>query len=134
MAELLDFHGHPAAVLAGFLILALASARLTRLVVKDKLTTPYVEKFVQVFHRRAERLTVRAEESQDQRHLRRAVRADGRASQIEYLLNCSWCTSVWASLALVVAWVHAGTTAVYGVVVLTLAVSEVAAQIRRREP
>jgi hypothetical protein len=64
----------PASTLVTLLILALASARLTRLVVDDAITLPARAWIVKRF---------------------------GVESRISELAHCSWCAGVWCSTALV---------------------------------
>lgn len=64
-----------------FIILALATARLTRLVTQDRIT-------------------------EAPRHwaVRAAVRRDGDESLLAYLIVCDWCVSVYTGAAVAGAW------------------------------
>ena len=138
MDQLLDFRaGDPATVALAFVLVALASARLPRLVVQDTITAPAVEAFRRFFDRRAEdRLNEAATVSatgtakERDRAVRRAQRSDALALFIGDLTSCTWCVSVWTSFALAAAWWGLTPSVWFPLLVVGLAVSEVAGRLR----
>lgn len=123
-------------------VLALASARLTRLIVRDKFTAPIPEFFQHRLHTRADRLLNQVDSPsgggwhighRHRRSVRRARRADAVARWFDELTSCGWCTSVWTSISLVVAWWAWTPSTWLPLVVYSLAAAEVAGQVRRRD-
>ncbi len=138
MDQLLDFRtGDPVALALAFVLIALASARLTRLVVQDKITAPVVEAFRGFFDRRAEEdlneaaivATTGAKKDRD-RAVRRAQRSDAVARFVGDLTTCTWCVSVWTSFALAAAWWGLTPSVWFPLLVAGLALSEVAGRLR----
>lgn len=89
------------------ILLVLAAARVTRLVVTDDIT-----QFARLW----------------------VARQRGRAFDwLLDLVSCHWCTGLWVSAAVVLAWTQWSHTFALRVVVVTLAIAQVQAMVNERE-
>src|SRR5690606_21765454 len=105
MTELLDFYELNAlGAVVSVVLVAAASARLTRLVVQDAITRPLFDGISSRLHARADRHLEESVESRTMKALKRAQRSNALAEKYEELTGCSWCVSVWTTSALVIAW------------------------------
>jgi hypothetical protein len=75
-----------------FVVLILASFRLTHLIVFDEITSVIRDPFVKVIYERDE-------SGQMVRNIQ--IEDSGWRHWMGLLLSCHWCTGIWASLALV---------------------------------
>ncbi|MFS0655759.1 DUF1360 domain-containing protein [Bacillus sp. 179-C3.3 HS] len=79
-----------------FVIFALASFRLTRLIVFDTITAP----FRRLFHEEQEEVN---EQGEIETFI--IIKGKGFRSWIGELLSCYWCTGIWCTAALLVIYI-----------------------------
>lgn len=80
---------------------ALATARLTRLVVADTITEPLRQRAIRAAYARAGRETYFTIESQHS-DPEGIVTADPMPPKLAYLVTCPWCAGMWVALGVVV--------------------------------
>ncbi len=79
-----------------FVVFALASFRLTRLVVFDTITAP----FRRLFHEEQEEIN---EQGEVETYI--IIKGKGLRSWVGELLSCYWCTGMWCTAALLVIYI-----------------------------
>ncbi|MGG0689672.1 DUF1360 domain-containing protein [Bacillus safensis] len=79
-----------------FVVFALASFRLTRLIVFDTITTP----FRRLFHEEQEEVN---EQGEVETYI--IIKGEGLRSWVGELLSCYWCTGIWCTAALLLIYI-----------------------------
>lgn len=79
-----------------FVVLALASFRLTRMIVFDTITAP----FRRLFHEEQEEVN---EQGEVETYI--IIKGEGLRSWIGELLSCYWCTGIWCTAALLLIYI-----------------------------
>ncbi len=79
-----------------FVVFALASFRLTRLIVFDTITAP----FRRLFHEEQEEVN---EQGEVETYI--IIKGEGLRSWVGELLSCYWCTGIWCTAALLLIYI-----------------------------
>lgn len=104
------------------IVLVLATMRLTRLAVWDKITLPVRALIINGFHVKVRKLTLLK------------WGGSGISGQLTYLAHCVFCAGFWASAAVAVTYTLWPTNQWIFTCYLTLAVAEVAPRLLNWEP
>lgn len=120
----------PATLIA---VYALATARLTRLIVADKLTEPVRGALIRQAYRWAEPWTTKGKTPADRNKDLRLAMSSAPMPMLAYLVTCPWCVSIYVAAGVApLAWLW-GTRPWLAIPALVLAFSHITGLLARGE-